>query len=73
MSAFSDFDIRNYRKAIVAIGGFCAALGIVLQDGVVTDDEKIALIAAALTAVGVWAAPNRPKAPVEEPAAPVEE
>ena len=50
--------LKQYRKALAALGGFCVAAGAVLQDGEVTGDEKFVLLAAAITAVGVWAAPN---------------
>ena len=46
------------RKAAVAVGGVCAALGVVLADGQVSITEVGVVATAVATAVGVFWAPN---------------
>jgi hypothetical protein len=46
------------RKAQIAVGGVCAALGVVLADGQVSITEVGVLATAVATAVGVFWTPN---------------
>lgn len=52
--------MAKYRKALVAVAGVCAVLGTVLADGSVDGSESIAIIAAVMTAFGVFRVPNAP-------------
>lgn len=61
--------MRRYAKAIVAaLVPILLAVQAALSDNAITQSEWVAILLAALGAVGVWAAPNRP--PVGEPARP---
>ena len=52
----------RYNKLYVALSGFLAAGALALQDGVVSGNDLMALGIAAVTAVGVFLAPNKPVA-----------
>lgn len=57
--------MSNVRKALVAAGAAIAVAVTATADNVVTTSEWLAMAAAALGALGVYAVPNKPKPPIE--------
>lgn len=51
--------MSKYRKALVAFSGWLAVVVTVLEDGSISGDEAVAIGVAAITAIGVYLAPNK--------------
>ena len=51
--------MRKYSKAIVAVAGVCATLGVVGADGQITAQEAVMILEAIAVAAGVFQIRNR--------------
>jgi drug/metabolite transporter (DMT)-like permease len=57
--------MTNYRKLIAALAAGCGVAASVLADGVLSPADGLAIAAAFLGALGVYAATNTPNTPNE--------
>jgi hypothetical protein len=53
-------NVPAYAKTLVAVvGAVAAAASVAISDSVITPAEWVTIVLAALTALGVWAIPNK--------------